>query len=64
MITHDELKNRPLVFGDKKQIEELKEANAKAIFCPRCNSPKTGEDCEWEGDSYFYCDDCKYEWEK
>jgi hypothetical protein len=51
------------VFGDKKQIKAIKEANLKALFCPHCNSSNTFQDGdayeEWES---FYCKDCGHSW--
>lgn len=49
----------PLIFGDKKQIEELKRENEKAIFCPFCNSANTWQDGDpFEDYDSFFCNNC------
>jgi transposase-like protein len=54
---------KPLIFGDAKQIEELKRANKNAIFCPRCNSANTFEDGNvFNKYESFCCKDCGHDW--
>ena len=50
-----------LEFGNKEQIKALKEASAKAPFCPRCNA--LGVDYWDEGcGDYAECENCRIVW--
>ena len=52
--------NKPLVFGDKKQIEELKRQSDNAPWCPKCKTLSV----EWWdcGDITFECPNCQCSW--
>lgn len=52
---------RRLVFGDKKQIETIKEQNAKAEFCPKCNA-LAKEWWDWDTGDYYECENCRVMW--
>ena len=51
----------PLIFGDKKQIEALKEQIAKTEFCRKCNAIAK-EWWDFDSGDYFECENCRIMW--
>jgi DNA-directed RNA polymerase subunit RPC12/RpoP len=50
-----------LVFGDKKQIEELKRQAENTEFCSRCGAiAKSWWD--WDTGDYYECENCRVMW--
>jgi len=59
--TMSKLCGRPLVFGDKEQIEQFKKQGAEAPFCPKCGT-LSNEFWDWDSGEYFECPRCWCMW--